>query len=134
MGGSFRKVRSGVSHAGPHNHNQHHEHNPNCAYRCEGIVTEVYQEWFSLSVQQAHGRARRWLNQIVPFSLEGAEIHDLTGEAMGTIRPGDRVEIRTRLARKFNNTMDTVPVHRIQVIEAATRDSARLARVFELRK
>lgn len=130
----FRKTRSGVSHAGPHNHNSSHEHNPHCSYRCEGSVLEVSDGWFTVMVQKAHGRAKRWLGQQVPFSLEGAEIHDLTGSALGQIRPGDRIEIRTRLARRHNKEEEFIPVHRIHVLEAAQRDGARLAQEFAQRR
>ena len=135
MGGQFRTGRSGVSHAGPHTHHDQHEHNPQCSYRCEGTVLEVHNEWMSVLVEHAHGRAKRWLNQSIPFSLENTEIHDPSGEALGTVRPGDRIEIRTRLARKIDmDEIGYVPVHRINILEAAPMDGARLAQKFKLNR
>ena len=125
---AFRKVRTGVSHAGPHQHHDRHEHNPNCSYRCQGKILEALDDQMYVRVEHAHGRAKRWVGHDVPFSLEGAEVHDMTGNANGVLRPGDLVEIRTRLARKPNLAEgEPIPLHRIHVLEAAAPDQVRRA-------
>ena len=130
---AFRKIRSGVSHAGPHQHNDQHEHNPHCAYRCQGKVLEALEDQMYVRVEHAHGRAKRWIGHDVPFSLNGAEIHDTTGQAAGVLRPGDRIEIRTRLARKPDlGEGEPIPLHRVQVLEVAPADQVRRAQQIKL--
>lgn len=132
---AFRKLRSGVSHAGPHQHGDHNRHNPNCAYRCSGKVLEVSEDQFYLRVEQAHGRARRWVGHDVPFALAGAEIHDLTSQAMQVLRPGDLVEVRTRLARKPDpNDFEPVALHRIHILQTAPMDRVRQAKAIQAAK
>lgn len=109
-----RKLRSGTSHAGPNKHHQSRSHNPTVAYRCEGVVSEVDSDGFTLMVLSAHGRARRWIGKKIQFSSQGAKLIDHTGLGLGELGLQDEVCVRTRLPRHLE-LEGPLEAHRIDI-------------------
>lgn len=110
-----RRLRSGTSHAGPAKHHEHRSHNPTVAYRCEGRVQGIDDQGnFLLLVQHAHGRAKRWIDKEIEFSLRGAKLIDHTGLGLTELGLDDQVEVRTRLPRHLDDSL-AYETHRVDI-------------------